>query len=412
MRMATELEGPNGAQASARQAEIQQLTKDLEQARDTRTTLRSLRAFTGDASPGTKVRDAIQQIATARTALEQQSAELNKVQAQLEQLNANGLTAQELSAKLFAVDLGELPSKQELSVLMENAANSFKAAQDAGKNAERQLEETKRECEAMCARLSVEIVDDPEALVRKLRSKIADVEAAVGARQALETFMEIRSGFTAEQILANLSAAQELVTKLTTAVAQEHFNNSALETERKAVEDMTAKLRETNAKVSRLTDAEEVLRGLTSESSGNELTNRVLAENAQAIAATFASIHMPNEFDLQVRDGALSILRRRSGVPVELNQMSTGQRAAFALALFLAMNARLQGGPPVLLFDDPVAHVDDINVLSFLDHLRHLAIGGSRQIFFSTADTKLAGLFRHKFRFLGSDFREIPLSRE
>lgn len=65
----------------------------------------------------------------------------------------------------------------------------------------------------------------------------------------------------------------------------------------------------------------------------------------------------------------------------------------------------------VLLFDDPVAHVDDINVLSFLDHLRDLAINGSRQIFFATADTKLAGLFRHKFRFLGEEFKELPLSR-
>ncbi|MNG31173.1 hypothetical protein D3C84_1169240 [compost metagenome] len=91
--------------------------------------------------------------------------------------------------------------------------------------------------------------------------------------------------------------------------------------------------------------------------------------------------------------------------------MSTGQRAAFALSLFLAMNGRLQSGPPILLFDDPVAHIDDINMLSFLDHLRDLAISGSRQIFFATADNKLAGLFRHKFRFLEDDFKELRLSR-
>ena len=77
------------------------------------------------------------------------------------------------------------------------------------------------------------------------------------------------------------------------------------------------------------------------------------------------------------------------------------------------MNTRLQSGPPVLLFDDPVAHVDDINVLSFLDHLRALAIDGTRQIFFATADSKLAGLFRQKFLFLElSAFREIQLTRD
>lgn len=58
-----------------------------------------------------------------------------------------------------------------------------------------------------------------------------------------------------------------------------------------------------------------------------------------------------------------------------------------------------------------VAHIDDINMLSFLDYLRQLAISGSRQIFFATADTKLAGLFRHKFRFLGEEFKELRLSR-
>ncbi len=64
-----------------------------------------------------------------------------------------------------------------------------------------------------------------------------------------------------------------------------------------------------------------------------------------------------------------------------------------------------------MLFDDPVAHIDDINMLSFLDHLRYLAISGSRQIFFATADNKLAGLFRHKFRFLGDEYKELRLSR-
>ena len=122
---------------------------------------------------------------------------------------------------------------------------------------------------------------------------------------------------------------------------------------------------------------------------------------------------MPNEFDIKSEEGELRIIRRQANENVDLVQMSTGQRAAFALSLFLAMNARLQSGPPILLFDDPVAHVDDINVLSFLDHLRDIAINGSRQIFFATADSKLAGLFRHKFRFLGSeDFREVNLVRD
>jgi exonuclease SbcC len=48
--------------------------------------------------------------------------------------------------------------------------------------------------------------------------------------------------------------------------------------------------------------------------------------------------------------------------------------------------------------------------VSILDHLRDLAISGSRQFFFATADNKLTGLFRHKFRLLERDFKEMRLS--
>ena len=96
---------------------------------------------------------------------------------------------------------------------------------------------------------------------------------------------------------------------------------------------------------------------------------------------------------------------------MELEEMSSGQRAAYALSLFLAMNERLNTGPKVIMLDDPVAHVDDINTLSLLDHLRDIALVGKRQIFFATADSKLAGLFVRKFGFLGDQFKQLELTR-
>jgi ABC-type cobalamin/Fe3+-siderophores transport system ATPase subunit len=72
------------------------------------------------------------------------------------------------------------------------------------------------------------------------------------------------------------------------------------------------------------------------------------------------------------------------------------------------MNERLRTGPRVLLFDDPVAHVDDINTLSLLDHLRDIALSGQRQIFFATADSKIGTLFSRKFKFLGEIFGVRP----
>jgi DNA repair protein SbcC/Rad50 len=101
------------------------------------------------------------------------------------------------------------------------------------------------------------------------------------------------------------------------------------------------------------------------------------------------------------------------GSEAKLSEISTGQRAAFALSIFLAQNAQLTVAPPVVLIDDPIAHVDDLNSLSFLDYLRELALTGRRQIYFATANDKLTTLFERKFDFLGEErFRRFDLRRE
>jgi exonuclease SbcC len=97
--------------------------------------------------------------------------------------------------------------------------------------------------------------------------------------------------------------------------------------------------------------------------------------------------------------------------PVSLQEISSGQRAAFVLSVFLAMNAKLKSGPPIVLLDDPVAHIDDFNALSFIDYLRELVLSRQRQVFYATADSRLAGLFEHKFGFLGDQFKRFNLQR-
>jgi len=79
--------------------------------------------------------------------------------------------------------------------------------------------------------------------------------------------------------------------------------------------------------------------------------------------------------------------------------------------MFLAMNAQVKSGPKVILLDDPISHVDDLNALSFLDYLRNLIIRSDQQIFFATADERMAGLFAHKFDFLEDEFVAIALAR-
>jgi hypothetical protein len=411
IRMMSEVDGNTSAQATLLQAEIARADAEFAAVRLVRSALESIRAFLGDGSQATTVREALAQIDGEKASLDRERTDLATVQSRVQQLLSDGLSAEDLSSKLLTAELAELPSLDDLHSLQAMHKNLIAISQEASRNALQELTAVEREHGALAERLSIEIPDGVGTLAKAVQNRISNVEAAVGARQALVSLIAIDANTTANEIALNLSTTQQLVARVTTAIAQENSNDAALDKETMVVEDLAGKIKACGVKISRLMDAESVLDVLTKQSSGGELTNKILAENAQEIARTFASIHMPNEFELKVDHGSLAIVRSKNGGKVELDQMSTGQRAAFALSLFLAMNGRLHSGPPVLLFDDPVAHVDDINVLSFLDHLRHLAISGSRQIFFATADTKLAGLFRHKFRFLGEEFKEVSLSR-
>ncbi|MBK6907596.1 MAG: chromosome segregation protein SMC [Rhodocyclaceae bacterium] len=411
IRMTSEVASNTSEEAALLQTKIARADEELVVVHSAQSVLEPIRAFLGDGARSTAVHEALAQIDQERALLERERSSLATVQRQVQQLQADGLSAEDLSNGLLAAGLAELPSLDNLQLAQAEHKKALSISQESSRNALLELAGIERECESLAERLSIELPDGADALAKAAQKKVSNLEAALGARQALASMMAIGVNMTSNEIALDISTTQQLVARVATAIAQESSNDAELDKETRAVVDFADKIEKCNKKITRLVDAEGVLSTLTQQSSGGELTNQILAENAQEIARTFASIHMPNEFELKADGGVLVIVRRKTGGKVELDQMSTGQRAAFALSLFLAMNGRLRSGPPVLLFDDPVAHVDDINVLSFLDHLRHLAINGSRQIFFATADTKLAGLFRHKFRFLGDEFKELPLSR-
>ena len=130
------------------------------------------------------------------------------------------------------------------------------------------------------------------------------------------------------------------------------------------------------------------------------------------VSNVFAQIHSPPEYELGNLDEGQLIIRRDTKEPHAVNQVSSGQRAGLALSIFLALNDSAKTAPPIVLIDDPVAHIDDMNALSFLDYLREMAVSGRKQIFFATADVRLAALFQRKFEFLGNkQFKRIALTQ-
>lgn len=137
-----------------------------------------------------------------------------------------------------------------------------------------------------------------------------------------------------------------------------------------------------------------------------------LKKNLEAIRSIFSKIHVPREFrSLYVQESHI-VLEDLSGKRRRIEHISSGQRTALTLAIFLTLNQQANRAPHLLIFDDPVAHVDDLNILAFFDYLREIALVGERQIIFATANAKLANLFDKKFECFGESFKRCDLYRD
>lgn len=179
---------------------------------------------------------------------------------------------------------------------------------------------------------------------------------------------------------------------------------------REQLVQLSERLSRIGGSIERLAGALRVLDDIIENQSLDAASASVVGATHKVADNIFGRIHAPAEY--LVTAGTETPLRRRdNNLAIQLNQVSTGQRSAYALSMFLAMNAQVKAGPKVILLDDPISHIDDLNALSFLDYLRNLVIKSDRQVFFATADEKIAGLFVHKFGFLGEEFRSIELAR-
>lgn len=140
-----------------------------------------------------------------------------------------------------------------------------------------------------------------------------------------------------------------------------------------------------------------------------------IESNEAEIQEIFQNIHTPHEFSriiFSLEQNTVLLKRRIDGTETSMSKISTGQRSALALSIFIALHKKLKHGPNILLFDDPVTYTDDLNILSFLDYLRELVINENRQLFFATANQKLAGLVEKKFAFLESEFKIFSFDRQ
>ena len=235
-------------------------------------------------------------------------------------------------------------------------------------------------------------------------------ETASAAVKEIDAAIRLSTSAPIESLQTALQASLLDFDKAVQAVELEASTGSLIKKKESELQTATRRLSTTLAARENLSRAITSLTNIVENHSLDQATADSFSVIRGKVSDVFAQIHSPPEYTLgNFSDGQL-IIRRDDAQPHEVNQVSTGQRAALALSIFLALNESATTAPPVILIDDPVAHIDDLNALSFLDYLRDVVVGSRKQVFFSTADARLAALFQRKFEFLGEQrFKRINL---
>src|SRR5262249_39050375 len=123
---------------------------------------------------------------------------------------------------------------------------------------------------------------------------------------------------------------------------------------RNSIKKNESEISSLNSRQKRVKQALDLIdRLLTSENKEQYIADTV-TQHHQKLSSLFCKIHAPNEFEGVELDGQLS-LRRMTGGPSAISEISTGQRAALALSIFLTMNISVSARAPWLIFDDPIA---------------------------------------------------------
>ncbi|UJW79455.1 hypothetical protein [Hydrogenophaga sp. SL48] len=294
--------------------------------------------------------------------------------------------------------------------------------------AQQRLEEYLRGLQASDEEVAKRITERNNELRKRLdeagipvNAFLSDAVAQLVARQRLIQNTAEGCGMVSSQLdlpptadlsllFSSLEAAVLGAKKVLAALQTEGNSATRLASLRTQVAQLAARLGRVRDSIERLASSLRVLDDLIESQSLNMASAAIVAATHTVADSIFKRIHAPSEYMVTAEERT-PLRRRDNQSAVQLNQVSTGQRAAYALSLFLAMNAQVKTGPKVILLDDPISHIDDLNALSFLDYLRNLILKSDRQVFFATADEKIAGLFAHKFGFLGDEFKTIELTR-
>jgi DNA repair exonuclease SbcCD ATPase subunit len=378
--------------------------------------LASLKKFCERASLASNVpvHSALAEVEKATRELAEAQARLKVLDAEVLAQDSQGLSVaklEEISTRLDELGYPLAESSQQavdglLSTLNQDLESSS-----------RTLEAERKQADALQHALQGTL-GSAEAGVQELKGALSRLKERLVATESLQTKLGSfsssfpwPSGRPLAELVVEAEAVRKVAADLQTALSKERQAQATYTESSERKGRLERQLAELRPRIERLAKAQSTLENLQRDHSLTSAMEEALQQNRTGIETIFSHIHSPVEFR-GLGSSWSTLVRKADGSEAKLSQISAGQRAAFALSIFLAQNAQLTVAPPVVLMDDPIAHVDDLNSLSFLDYLREVVLGGRRQIFFATANHKLATLFERKFDFLGPEgFRRIDLTR-
>lgn len=252
----------------------------------------------------------------------------------------------------------------------------------------------------------------PDDFENILHNRIEKINSSIKLMDNLSHMIAIKPNSSINEIKINVDSLYVLFEKFKSKKNRTDLYDTITKKSKINIENYQDKMKEANTKKERIDKACFTINDILKNYSKEKYLQDFLSRNKNEIVRIFNEIHAPKEFkNVLFNDSDIELEKLKSQKRVKLSEISTGQRSALALSVFICLNNKLQNGPPYLIFDDPISFVDDINILSFIDYLREIAIKGDKQIFFATANENLKFLFTQKFKFLGSEFKIHPLSR-
>jgi exonuclease SbcC len=234
--------------------------------------------------------------------------------------------------------------------------------------------------------------DDTAAAESKLRERRQALHSGSVLLDEVAHVIEVDNDEPIERLLVRTRSARNAANNFAASLPRVAFQ-SRLQELQGEIDRNNRDLAQAREQHVRAETACSVLNEILTVNSREKYLQRFFEIHKKAIVRIFRRIHVPHEFvEIDFHETGpmeIALITERDRQQRRLSEVSTGQRAALAVSIFLALNSLLKNGPPIILLDDPVAHVDDLNTLSFLDYITYIGVKNNRQKILTKAKDKL-----------------------